>query len=87
MIRFLPVLLLALWLGPVQGALAQAAAAPPPPEPVYVAPPPPRVVVYRSEPVYGRDPAWIDYCARRHHNFDPVSGTYMGADGYRYPCQ
>ena len=78
----------------IGGLAAQAAPppppvyyAPPPPEPVYVAPPPPRVVVYRSEPVYGRDPAWIDYCARRHHNFDPVSGTYMGADGYRYPCQ
>nr|WP_238179456.1 phospholipase A2 family protein [Methylobacterium dankookense] len=47
MIRFLPVLLLALWLGPVQGALAQAAAAPPPPEPEIVVeeprpgPPPP----------------------------------------------
>lgn len=46
-IRTLPVLLLALWLGPVQGALAQAGGVAPPPEPEIVVeeprpgPPPP----------------------------------------------
>ena len=81
--------------GAIIGGLAAQAApppppvyyAPPPPEPVYAPPPPPRVVVYRSEPAYGRDPAWVDYCFRRYHDFDPASGTYMAADGYRYPCR
>ncbi|SHL80943.1 BA14K-like protein [Bradyrhizobium lablabi] len=26
-------------------------------------------------------------CARRYRSFDPASGTYLGHDGYRHPCQ
>ena len=81
--------------GAIIGGLAAQAApppppvyyAPPPPLPVYAPPAPPRVVVYRSEPAYGRDPAWVDYCFSRYPNFDPASGTYVAADGYRYPCR
>lgn len=28
----------------------------------------------------------IAYCARRFRTYDPVSQTYLGRDGYRYPC-
>jgi len=27
------------------------------------------------------------YCASRYRSFDPASGTYLGYDGYRHPCQ
>lgn len=37
--------------------------------------------------VYGRDPNWVSYCASRYRSFDPVSGTYLGRDGFRYPCE
>jgi hypothetical protein len=26
-------------------------------------------------------------CAQRFHSFDPASGTYIGRDGRRHPCQ
>ena len=26
------------------------------------------------------------YCAQRFRSYDPGSGTYLGTDGYRYPC-
>jgi BA14K-like protein len=26
-------------------------------------------------------------CAQRFHSFDPATGTYMGRDGQRHPCQ
>jgi hypothetical protein len=26
-------------------------------------------------------------CAQRFHSFDPATGTYMGHDGQRHPCQ
>jgi hypothetical protein len=28
-----------------------------------------------------------DYCAHRYRSFDPASGTFMGRDGRRHPCQ
>jgi BA14K-like protein len=31
-------------------------------------------------------PPGVDWCARRYRSYDPVSGTYMGFDGYRHPC-
>ncbi|MDB5592833.1 BA14K family protein, partial [Enterovirga sp.] len=37
--------------------------------------------------VYGRDPNWVSYCASRYPDFDPVSGTFEGRDGYRYTCR
>ena len=37
--------------------------------------------------VYGRDPNWVSYCASRYRSFDPISGTYMASDGFRYPCR
>jgi hypothetical protein len=30
------------------------------------------------------DPA---YCAQRYRSYDPASGTYLGYDGLRHPCQ
>jgi hypothetical protein len=30
---------------------------------------------------------WIASCARRFRSFDPVSGTYLGYDGYRHACR
>jgi hypothetical protein len=40
-------------------------------------------------PVYGPyspgDPA-IAYCMRRFRSYDPFTMTYLGYDGYRYPC-
>jgi hypothetical protein len=53
--------------------IAGAAAAPPPP--AYYAPPPPP----------GGD--WYAYCASKYRSFDPASGTYLGYDGLRHPCQ
>ena len=26
-------------------------------------------------------------CAQRFHSFDPSTGTYLGRDGQRHPCQ
>lgn len=26
-------------------------------------------------------------CAQRFHSFDPATGTYLGFDGQRHPCQ
>lgn len=42
-----------------------------------------------AAPVYGGGgPRWNRYCFRKFGPaFDPASGTYLGADGYRYPCQ
>jgi BA14K-like protein len=28
-----------------------------------------------------------NYCAQRYRSFDPQSGTFMGYDGRRHPCQ
>jgi hypothetical protein len=28
-----------------------------------------------------------DYCAQRYRSYDPQSGTFMGYDGRRHPCQ
>jgi hypothetical protein len=27
------------------------------------------------------------YCAQRYKSFDPPSGTYLGYDGLRHPCE
>lgn len=37
--------------------------------------------------VYGQDPNYVSYCASKYRSFDPVSGTYLARDGYRYPCE
>ncbi len=37
--------------------------------------------------VYGADPEFVNYCASRYRSFDPASGTFLGNDGRRYPCQ
>jgi hypothetical protein len=31
--------------------------------------------------------AHLDYCAARYRSFDPVSGTFLADDGYRYYCR
>ena len=28
----------------------------------------------------------VAYCSQRFRSYDPVSGTYLGYDGYRHPC-
>ena len=58
-------------LGAILGA---AASAPPPPPPAYYG------------PAYG-DRDWLAYCASKYRSFDPRSGTYLGYDGLRHPCQ
>lgn len=61
------------------GALAAGAAASAGPGPTYPGAP--------VGNVYGHDPSWVDYCARRYRSFDPASGTYLARDGLRYPCE
>lgn len=60
-------------LGAMIGA---AASAPPPPPPGY----------YAAAPAYGGGD-WLAYCSSKYRSFDPASGTYLGYDGYRHPCQ
>ncbi len=38
----------------------------------------------QAAPVYGGNAA---YCAQRYKSYDPASGTYLGYDGLRHPCQ
>ena len=59
-------------LGAILGA---AASAPPPPPPVYYG------------PTYAADRDWLAYCSSKYRSFDPRSGTYLGYDGLRHPCQ
>lgn len=33
------------------------------------------------------DPNWISYCSAKYRSFDPRTGTYLGYDGLRHPCQ
>jgi hypothetical protein len=33
------------------------------------------------------DSASTSSCARRHRSYDPESGTFLGYDGARHPCQ
>jgi len=50
------------------------------------APPPP--VYYEPAPAYGGGGGdWIAYCSSKYRSFDPASGTYLGYDGLRHPCQ
>ena len=58
------------------GAMIGAATAAPPP-PAYYAP----------APVYGGGGDWLAYCSSKYRSFDPASGTYLGYDGYRHPCE
>src|SRR5690348_8486440 len=44
----------------------------------------PSVIV--EVPRYGRSPEEIAYCARRFRSYDPVTGTYLSRDGFRYHC-
>ena len=36
---------------------------------------------------YAGPPDWLAYCSSRYRSFDPASGTYLGYDGLRHPCQ
>jgi hypothetical protein len=56
------------------GAMVGAATAAPPP-PAYYA------------PGYAADSDWIAYCSSKYRSFDPRTGTYLGYDGLRHPCQ
>lgn len=73
----------------IGGAIASQAA--PAPGPGYYPGPGAPVAAYGGPVpvgnVYGRDPNWVSYCASRYRSFDPVSGTFLGRDGYRYPCE
>jgi hypothetical protein len=47
---------------------------------------------YEPAPVYGQRvygaPDGDDaYCFSKYKSYDPESGTYLGYDGYRHPCQ
>lgn len=59
-------------LGAMIGA---ATAAPPPPPPAYYG------------PAYAPDDDWLAYCSSKYRSFDPRTGTYLGYDGLRHPCQ
>lgn len=57
--------------------IAGAASAPPP-------------VAYAPPAAYGPPPGagdWYAYCASKYRSFDPASGTFLGYDGIRRPCQ
>lgn len=76
--------------GALLGGALSAQAAPPPPAGYYPGPGAPVAAYGGPVPVgnvYGRDPNWVSYCANRYPGFDPVSGTFQGRDGYRYPCR
>ena len=32
------------------------------------------------------DPALVAFCARRYRSYDPITATYLGAEGLRHPC-
>jgi BA14K-like protein len=36
---------------------------------------------------YAVDDRDSSYCTRRYRSYDPASGTYLGHDGRRHPCQ
>ena len=60
---------------------------PPPPPPGYgggYGPPPPRYSGYGPPPPRYDEAA--AYCAQRYRSYDPASRTFLGNDGYRYPC-
>ncbi len=48
--------------------------------------------VYAPGPYYGGPAPYygggdpVGYCMSRFRSYDPVSGTYMGYDGFRHPC-
>lgn len=60
-------------------ALGAAAAAPPPPPAAYYEP--------DYAPDYAEGGDWLAYCSSKYRSFDPRSGTYLGYDGLRHPCQ
>ena len=39
-----------------------------------------------GNPAYAMGPD-ATYCAQRYRSYDPASGTFMGYDGQRHPCQ
>jgi BA14K-like protein len=39
-----------------------------------------------GNPCYAMGPD-VGYCAQRYRSYDPASGTFMGYDGRRHPCQ
>lgn len=39
------------------------------------------------EPGVAVNPEWLAYCSNKYKSFDPASGTYLGYDGQRHPCQ
>ncbi|WP_245454267.1 BA14K family protein [Aquabacter cavernae] len=45
----------------------------------------PPAVYYAPGPA--ADPNWIAYCSAKYRSFDPRTGTYLGYDGLRHPCQ
>lgn len=40
-----------------------------------------------SDNSYAMDGQDSSYCAGRYRSYDPASGTYLGYDGRRHPCQ
>lgn len=58
--------------GLAAGAIIGSAASRPAPPPAYY-------------PAPSSD--WAAYCASKYRSFDIRTGTYLGYDGYRHPCQ
>jgi hypothetical protein len=45
-------------------------------------------IPFRGSNAYGSmDGAGGSSCAQRHRSFDPASGTFLGYDGRRHPCE
>jgi hypothetical protein len=42
---------------------------------------------YDSGPSYVVSSGDSGYCAQRYKSYDPASGTYLGYDGLRHPCE
>ena len=41
---------------------------------------------YPTPGVYAAPGDAVGYCMSRFRSYDPVSGTYLGYDGFRHPC-
>jgi MFS family permease len=41
---------------------------------------------YAEPPPYYIQRDAVAYCEARFRSYDPLSGTYLGYDGYRHPC-
>ena len=75
------------WAGFAAGAIIGGLLAAPYYDPGYY-PGPYYPGAYYPPVYYGPGPVGpgVAYCARRFRSYDPVSGTYVGNDGFRHAC-